>query len=459
MNVKRVLWVFGGVSTVAGGSLSLSAYQFVPLIAPGTMVGSVSVGGLTPEDARKRVRAWWDATRRETVALETVEGANLPKQAMWAELGLTVNDQATIDQIQLETFWQATSRTLLAQSTATAFPIVFGFNPDRLKRFDDAVRAGSKDLKPAKAQWDGKRVWHRTEVAPMMLDLDSMPEIVTEAFETQAQAIALPITTGPKRVPDEELRRIVNVMATFQTRFPASNVPRSSNIRLASSLLDGMVLMPGETFSFNETLGPRTTAKGYRVAGVFVNGRLDEGVGGGICQVSTTLYNAAALADLKIVQRSNHSLAVPYVPIGRDAAVSYPSLDLKFTNNQEFPVAIDSVYERGRVTFRILGVDDPSITVSIERGRLQSWSRGTKVQHDGTLPFGRTRLVDKGGTAHKTTTYRVVRQGNKVLRREVLAVSQYPGSPRLVARNLRAAPPTPAGPPAPPALPLPPIQP
>ncbi len=404
------------------------------------MIGKVPVGGLTISDAQKRLRIWWDAERLNTIAITAPKVPGLPEQAKWAELGLKINDEQSVAQIPLESFWGAASRTVGVQQGPAKFELVFDVDTTRFSRFSSVIRDASSTRKPARVQWNGKSVVRTYEVAPMTLDSEAMAPLVLEVYKSAGTSIELPTMADEKTIPDEELDKIREVVSTFTTKFPASNVPRSANIKLAAETIDGHIMMPGETFSFNGFLGPRTTKKGYRIAGVYANGRHDFGVGGGICQVSTTLYNALVFSGLKIDKRQNHSMSVAYVPVGRDAAVSYPQPDLAFTNTFEFPIAIDAVYAKGTLTFNLLGIKDKTVEVSVERGPLQSWSRGVKYEHDPSLPYGKTRLIDRGGTAHKVTTYRIFKQDGKVIKREVLAVSQYPGSPRLYGRNMKARP-------------------
>lgn len=433
---------------LTGGALGIGASRHEPVIPPGTMVGVVPVGGLTPEAAAKRMRLWWDTERLNTIAISGPKVEGLPETVKWAELGLKIDDQNSVAQITLEDFWGAASRTLGVQNESKKFEPVFVLDSSRFVKFDQLIKSASSTRKPAKAQWDGKAVVLTYEVAPMALDQEALGPLVESSWRSKATEIELPTKADSKSVPDDELEKIKEVVSTFTTKFPTYKTTRCNNIKLASTLIDGHVLMPGESFSFNEFLGPRTIKKGFQVAGVFANGRHDTGVGGGICQVSTTLYNAAVFAGLRIDKRNNHSMAVPYVPVGRDAAVSYPMPDLKFTNTFDFPIALDSKYTPGTLTFTIVGIKDKSVEIQVERGPLRSWSRGVRYEHDGSLPYGKVRLVDAGGAAHQVTTYRIFKKDGKVVKREVLAVSQYPGSPRTYAKNMKAGPATAKAPPS-----------
>ena len=129
-------------------------------------------------------------------------------------------------------------------------------------------------------------------------------------------------------------------LATYSTTYNASNYNRSTNLRLSASKINGVILMPGEEFSYNKTLGQRTAAAGYKPAGAYVGGKVVNEYGGGICQTSSTLYNTVLLANLEVTSRTNHCYVSSYVPISRDATVSWGTLDFKFKNNRKNPAFI-----------------------------------------------------------------------------------------------------------------------
>jgi len=142
-------------------------------------------------------------------------------------------------------------------------------------------------------------------------------------------------------------------LSTFSTEYNKKTKGRANNISIASQSINGKVVNPGETFSYNEAVGPTTKKNGYKLARIFKNGEDAEGYGGGVCQVSSTLYNAALEAGLEITERHPHSKDVKYVEEGMDAATSYGSSDLKFINNQSYPIKIRSTAEEGKVTVSI----------------------------------------------------------------------------------------------------------
>ena len=160
-----------------------------------------------------------------------------------------------------------------------------------------------------------------------------------------------------------------NLLSSFSTRYPASNRDRTTNLKLAAGKVNGTVVLPGQTFSYNAVVGERTIAAGYKEAAVYQDGQVVQGLGGGICQISTTLYNAALYANLEIVERRNHQFVPSYIGAGRDATVVYGSQDFKFKNNRNYAIKITCSVEGGVATFNIYGLkEDSDCEVTITSG-------------------------------------------------------------------------------------------
>ncbi len=174
------------------------------------------------------------------------------------------------------------------------------------------------------------------------------------AGQPAPNALTLPYRTKVPRITPEMLAPVDTILSSFSTSY-ASSTDRGSNVKTAAEAIDGTVLLPNEVFSFNQTVGPRSTDNGYLTAPVIIEGQLTEGTGGGVCQVSTTLYNAVLLADLQVTRRSHHSLPSHYVAAGRDATVSYHHIDFRFKNTSAAPIIIEAHPGVRHLTMRILG--------------------------------------------------------------------------------------------------------
>lgn len=209
---------------------------------------------------------------------------------------------------------------------------------------------------------------------------------------------------------------IVERISTYTTTFSSGNAPRVNNIKTLAAALDGTLLAPGATFSFNGTVGERTAAKGYMEAGAIVNGELVQQLGGGICQVNTTLFNAVLLSGLPINQRHNHSYYIDHYPLGRDATVSWGGPDFKFTNDLDTWVLISTAASSGSVTISLYGTD-PGYDVSL---KTSGWSNvrkfKTKEVEDPTLTVGRRVVETAGINGGNVTLSRSVTKGGAAVR-------------------------------------------
>lgn len=270
-----------------------------------------------------------------------------------------------------------------------------------------------------------------------------IPALVTE-LETalrktgEERVAALRMRAVQPDLTTEEARAmgIQERIATFTTHFSSSNAPRVNNIQTLARALDGTLIPPGGVFSFNDVVGPRTAEKGYREAGTIVNGQIVPTLGGGICQVCTTLFNSVFLAGLPVEERSNHSFYISSYPTGRDATVSWGGPDFKFRNDTSAWILVATAYTSSSVTISLYGTD-PGYTVEYETG---PWTDikpyTTKTIEDPELDEG-IRVVEQGGVDGRTVvvTRRVYKDGRLV--REDEFVSRYNPKQEIVRVGTR----------------------
>lgn len=431
--MKRVLVGVGVVAATAAVSLVLMASSYEQKIRPNTQVGIIEVGGLLPVEAAKKLRLWWETERRREIILTVANGKKPPMKEMLTRLGLRLDDVASVAELPLDDFWDSAGRTIGAgEPEKLKFDPVFSLEEKNLAKLDEYVKSSIGDPRRARAILVAGKVQIQPEVSGYAVDRPGFQQTLLQGMNG-SEPIQIPLTEAPKDIPDSELAKITEVVSEFSTSFPRSQTSRNTNLKLASGTIDGHVLRPGEVFSFNEVVGKRTIEAGYRVAGVYRNGRHDVGLAGGICQVSTTLYNAVLFSNLKIVSRRNHSMPVAYVPLGRDATVDYGSIDFQFQNDTEQPIAVSSSWEPGKLTFRILGKKDPGLKVELIPSGRRSWGKGVKTVVDRSLAPGKTKVIEKGSSGHAINMTRVVYQNGVEVKREALGQSHYGGGVRIVA--------------------------
>lgn len=194
-----------------------------------------------------------------------------------------------------------------------------------------------------------------------------------------------------------------DLLSSFSTKYSVRATARTTNLKLAASKINGTVLMPGETFSYNKVVGARTIAAGYKEAPIYVSGEVVDGLGGGICQITSTLYNAVVYANLDVVERTNHQFVPSYVTASRDATVVYGSLDFKFKNNRNYPIKINCSVSGGIANFQIFGLkqdDDYDVEIS-------------------SYETGRT------ATAIYSEAYKILKKNGKVVNKQLLSKDTY----------------------------------
>jgi Uncharacterized vancomycin resistance protein len=220
--------------------------------------------------------------------------------------------------------------------------------------------------------------------------IQAIQDYIENDWDKENGRITLPVETDYPRGSREELSRVKDVLGTFTTSYSTSGPSRSQNVSNGARLINGTVLYPGDTFSTYEVVSPFTTANGYEMAGSYLNGKVVDSLGGGICQVSTTLYNAVLLSELEVVERSNHSMIVTYVDPSADAAIAGTYKDFKFKNDSDAPIYIEGVTANKQITFTIYGEETrPSTrTVKYVSQPLSTTVPGAVIIADPGQPIG-----------------------------------------------------------------------
>lgn len=217
---------------------------------------------------------------------------------------------------------------------------------------------------------------------------------------------------------------IDEIIGEFTTEFDSNLINRTNNLRLATSAINGKILAPGEMFSFNETVGQRTIIGGYKASPIYVGDSIRDGVGGGICQVSSTIYNAVLFADLKVIERRNHSLTVPYVELSRDATVSWDNIDFKFMNNTDSYIYIYGNIENAKLTFELHGTKTDKI-VQLKSERLSTIPSGTRYIFDEHLTSGKEIIVERGKPGYTSRLIKEIYIDEDLIQRQVVSTDRY----------------------------------
>lgn len=262
-------------------------------------------------------------------------------------------------------------------------------------------------------------------------DVNEAKTIIAE--EKEEYVIPLKITKPTKTVKDIGTEAFPDLLATFSTNYNAENTNRTTNLKLAVNKINGTVLLPNEEFSYNKVVGERTISAGYKMAATYSNGAVVDGLGGGICQISSTLYDAVVMANLNVTTRRNHQFVTSYVPAGKDATVVWGSQDFKFVNSRKNPIRITATVQGGVATVQIWGVkEEVEYDISIETKKIATIEPTTKYVQNSSLPAGQQKVVQAGSNGRKVEAYKVTKLNGKVISTTLLSRDTYNAMQRIV---------------------------
>ena len=309
------------------------------------------------------------------------------------------------------------------------------YNKDKLKSYIEGL---SKDInvsmKNASIKIENSNIKIQKDEEGVNLQVDESLNNAINELEKGNTLINLVVEKIQPDVKEESLEKVDTILGTYSTKFDSSVSGRSHNVALAAKSTSDVLLMPGESFSYNKHTGSRTTSNGYKNAPVIVQGVVQEGVGGGVCQVSSTLYNAVLYAGLEIESVKNHSIPSSYVPKGRDATVSYGSIDFIFKNNLKYPVYIKNSVYGNTLTCTIYGSKEEKQKIEILTNTDSVSEAPIKKVDDPTLPKGEEKQLESGRNGYTVSTYRIYKDNNgKELKKEKVYVSYYPKKQGVVA--------------------------
>ena len=276
------------------------------------------------------------------------------------------------------------------------------------------------------------------EVEGIDFDVEEAKALLEE--EKEEYVIKLKITKPKVTISQIGSEAFPDQLATFTTRFDVSDVDRSTNLKIACQKINGKVILSGDTFSYNKALGARTAAAGYKNGKIYSGGQVVDGIGGGICQISSTLYNSVLLADLEIVERRNHQFVTSYVGPGRDATVVYGLTDFKFKNTRQYPVRISASAQNGIATISIYGIkEENEYTFKFSTKTVATIPFSVRYVEDESLDVGTEKVKQKGTNGLKTETYITKMLNGKVISTKLLSRDTYDAMERIIIKGTKSA--------------------
>lgn len=408
-------------------------------IMNGIYFDDIDMSGKTYDEAVKLIRDKVRSMSEANITLNSIGGNSVSVTAQ--ELGLTWDDTNMV----ADALYVGRSGNIVErykerkdlEHDRKVYPINVEFDRATIEAIvneqGDRYNVEAKNATLSKADGDfvvtpgtkGEKIDANASVSRIMSNLDN--------FTGSDLTIDMVVVEDIPKATAEDLEKIHDVIGRYKTSFKTSNADRSGNVRNGTRLVNGTVLLPGDSFSMYQTVSPFTEENGYYLAGSYLNGMVVESLGGGICQVSSTLYNAVLRAELQVDERHNHSMIVSYVDLSSDAAISGTSKDFKFTNNTEYPIYIEGITtEDKQVVFTIYGVETrPSNReVSYESEKIsETVPEGDKIIADPSLPLG-SISTQSAHTGYVGKLWKIVKVDGKETERVEVNKSTYLPTPR-----------------------------
>ncbi|MCR5677566.1 MAG: VanW family protein [Agathobacter sp.] len=411
-------------------------------IVDGIYIGTVYVGGMTKDEANNAISDYVQNLMSTTFTLKGVDDSSVEATAeqmgiradagdsVDAALGVTHSGNLITrykDSVDLKTEQRVLPLSLEVDKQETARFIYKAH--DKLSKA--AVNASLKkkgDTFEYIPGTDGEEV----------VEVDSVyaiNEFLAKEYDGKKTEINLVTQTVASRGTREELAVVKDRLGSFTTVYGNnSGSSREQNVENACDFINGTIVYPGEEYRTHENLEPITEENGYAMGGTYLNGAIVDSVGGGICQVSTTLYNALIRAEIEITQRFNHSMTVTYVDPAADAAMAGDYKDLRFTNDTGYPIYIEGYYDGTNITFNIYGVETRAADreVSFESVITKQDDPSFQAKADASQEFGYYNIDQYAHIGMTAQLWKVVKEGGKEVSREIFNTSTYRSSPKIV---------------------------
>ncbi len=439
--ITLMLIVAAVVAAISAAALAAKQFRESDRIADNVTIQGVDVSNLTAAEAAAAVSQEWAARLPSQVSL-TWPGGKVRKSP--EQLGARLRIKTAVSRAMRIAREGGFTNQIMTRVRLIRDGVDI---PVRVEVDESVVEARLIDLVPeinreprnADISVDGDVVNVIPGRTGLELDVEkSTAALVTALKDPSLESFKLITRVQQPAIRAADLKHLEVVLASYTTRFRSWQKDRTHNLRLAINNLARAVIMPGDTFSFNERIGPRLSEQGWRAAPIFIDGEVEPSTGGGICQVATTVYNAALLANLDTVERHHHSRPVDYAPAGRDATVYWGQYDLRIRNQLRHPVLIIGSIGDSSLTIKVLGARSDKYDVEIERSGEQTIPHTTKEIKDPELEEGKREVEKPGRNGKRVTVTRIVRKNGKTVATERLHTDTY--SPQAEVVRIGAKP-------------------
>lgn len=434
-----IIILFSSISAV----VTSMAFMVTDKIYNGVMVGDIVVGGLSIKEAEDKIQTVVQQRLKEPPISLHYEDKNWVVNA--DEIDLVVDPTVLAHQAfnvgRRGNILQQMQERYITINGGYQVPFLPIYSSEKLQLIIGRIANEiDRPARSAEIELAGSQVNVVPDSKGRKVDVVQLIESLNQKLQEDIPvAIDIPVAEITPRVQTSDIAKIDSIIAMYTTQFDPMNKNRVQNISLAAKSITGILLRSGEVFSFNEIVGLRKEEYGYKEAPVFIEGKLVPDWGGGVCQVSSTLYNAALLADMNIEERTSHFRPPGYVPLGQDATVADHLLDFKFINTLPQSIYILSEVSRDSITIYILSQNNPNHPeISIVTSDKKVLEPNTIVKQDATLDFGKEVIDTYGQKGFIVSINRVKKVNGKEIGREYISTDEFKPEDRVVRVGTKA---------------------
>lgn len=417
--------------------------EFDSVIYPGVSIEGIDLTAKTKNEAKNIIETKYS----KTIVKKNINITwnNKKYNLSYAKLNPTYNIQETINNAyshgkNLNIF---SKYKIIKSKSVQNYPLKFSYDKKVMDEFIGSIEKDiNKEAENAKINVNKGSISIVDDKKGFKLEKDNFKKILYSKMDGKNLKDInekAPVKVQEAKIKKKQLETVNSNISSYTTNYGSISSPqRANNIEISTKAINGTLLMPGESFSFNNTVGPRTEKRGYQGAPVIIGNKIESGLGGGICQVSGTLYNAMLKANINATERVRHTFPSTYVPIGMDATIDYGNIDYKFKNTLKYPIYIEGITDGANVIFNIYSNSSlKNKTYNISSEIYETVTPKEQYIDDANISLGKTEIVQEAHTGYKVKVYKSTVENDSVVKKELLYTDFYKPVDKIIKRGTK----------------------
>ena len=444
-NKKLIIIISTIIVLIAGGTfgyfmnIKSEVDSWANKIYPGVQAYGIDLGGKTKEEAVNILNDQLISLIGNKIITVTI--ADKTFELKYSDISPSVSADETVEEALNygKDNKMFEKKKMIENGVDYSVDTVLSYDEEKVKEFANSVNDQVKvDAVDAKISISGSNISITPEVTGKHVDIDDLCNKIKESINPdpeKIETVSVDLQDYSPSITSADLNKITGVMSSYSSTFGASDTGRVENLRISTGYINGTLLMPGEEFSYNNTIGPTTPERGYKEANTYVGSKIVPDYGGGVCQVSSALYRAVIQANIRSTERRNHSMTVSYAKPGLDATVAAGYIDYKFVNTYDFPIYIQGYLSGNQVVFNVWGNKEAmgGRTYELVNEILETYIDGTEEVQDSNLPEGTRVVTSSGANGYKASGYLITYENGVQVNKELISTDVYSTRSQVVS--------------------------